>query len=69
MQPLDQIANTISLTMGVAWASGINLYAAILVLGLLGATDNITLPATLQILTDMKKGINLLRTLGRLILN
>jgi hypothetical protein len=52
MEPLDQIANTISLTMGVAWASGINLYAAILVLGLLGATDNITLPATLQILTD-----------------
>ena len=52
MQPLDQIANTISLTMGVAWASGINLYAAILVLGLLGATGNITLPATLQILTD-----------------
>ena len=52
MEPLDQIANTISLTMGVAWASGINLYAAILVLGLLGSTGNITLPATLQILTD-----------------
>jgi len=52
VEPLDQIANTISLTMGVAWASGINLYAAILVLGLLGSTGNITLPATLQILTD-----------------
>jgi len=52
MEPLDQIANTISLTMGVAWASGINLYAAILVLGLLGTTGNITLPATLKILTD-----------------
>ena len=52
MEPLDQIANTISLTMGVAWASGINLYAAILVLGLLGTTGNITLPATLQILAD-----------------
>lgn len=52
MEPLDQIANTISLTMGVAWASGINLYAAILVLGLLGVTGNITLPASLQILTD-----------------
>ena len=52
MEPLDPIANTISLTMGVAWASGINLYAAILVLGLLGASGNITLPATLQILTD-----------------
>jgi hypothetical protein len=52
MVPFDHIANTISLTMGVAWASGINLYAAILVLGLLGATGNITLPATLQVLTD-----------------
>ena len=52
MEPLDQIANTISLTMGVAWASGINLYAAILVLGLLGSTGNITLPETLQILTE-----------------
>jgi hypothetical protein len=52
MEPLDQIANTISLTMGVAWASGINLYAAILVLGLLGTTGNVTLPATLQILAD-----------------
>ncbi len=52
MEPLDHIANTISLTMGVAWASGINLYAAILVLGLLGVNGNITLPATLQILTD-----------------
>ena len=27
------IAQTIALTMGVAWASGINLYAAILMLG------------------------------------
>jgi len=52
MEPLDHIVNTISLTMGVAWASGINLYAAILVLGLLGVNGNITLPATLQILTD-----------------
>lgn len=52
MEPLDQIANTISLTMGVAWASGINLYAAILVLGLLGSAGNINLPANLLILTD-----------------
>jgi hypothetical protein len=52
MEPLDHIVNTISLTMGVAWASGLNLYAAILVLGLLGTTGNIALPADLQILTD-----------------
>jgi hypothetical protein len=50
MAPLDQVANTIALTMGVAWASGINLYATILVLGLLGATGNMTLPPDLQVL-------------------
>ena len=52
MEQLDQIANIISLTMGAAWASGINLYAAILVLGVLGITDSIVLPASLQILMN-----------------
>lgn len=52
MDQLDTIIKTISLTMGVAWASGINLYAAILVLGILGSTGNITLPPDLVILTD-----------------
>jgi hypothetical protein len=42
----------ISLTLGVAWASGINLYAAILVLGYLGGTGSVELPPDLQILTD-----------------
>ena len=42
----------ISLTLGAAWASGINLYAAVLVLGYLGATGNIVLPAELQVLTN-----------------
>ena len=46
------ITQTIALTMGVAWASGINLYAAILMLGYLGTTGNIDLPPDLQILTD-----------------
>jgi hypothetical protein len=46
------ITQTIALTMGVAWASGINLYAAILMLGVMGATGNLALPADLQILTD-----------------
>ena len=50
MEQLDQIAAIIALTMGVAWASGINLYAAILVLGILGATGSMTLPPDLQIL-------------------
>ena len=52
MEQLDQIVNTISLTMGAAWASGINLYAAILVLGLLGVTQNIVLPNHLHILMN-----------------
>ncbi len=38
--------------MGLAWASGINLYAAILMLGLLGATGNINLPPELETLTE-----------------
>ncbi len=38
--------------MGAAWASGINLYAAIFMLGYLGATGHITLPPELQVLTD-----------------
>jgi len=46
------ISHTIALTMGVAWASGINLYAAILVLGYLGTTGNIDLPPGLELLTD-----------------
>jgi hypothetical protein len=51
MEELDQITKTLSLTMGAAWASGINLYAAILVLGILGNSGDMTLPANLQILT------------------
>lgn len=42
----------ISLTLGVAWASGINLYAAVLVLGYLGMTGDITLPPGLELLSD-----------------
>ena len=34
----------IALTMGVAWASGINLYAAIATLGILGGTGSLDLP-------------------------
>ena len=51
MEHLDPIIQTISLTMGVAWASGINLYAAILVLGIMGSTGNMALPPDLMILT------------------
>lgn len=41
----------IALSMGAAWASGLNLYAAVFVLGFLGATGNVQLPAELQMLT------------------
>lgn len=44
--------NVIALTLGVAWASGINLYAAILTLGILGAGGYTQLPPSLQILQD-----------------
>jgi hypothetical protein len=49
---MQEIITYIALSMGVAWVSGLNLYAAILVLGLLGATGNMTLPETLQILQN-----------------
>lgn len=52
MEHLEPIIKMIALAMGVAWASGINLYAAILVLGILGSTGNVTLPPDLMILTD-----------------
>jgi len=52
MDQLNSISSALALTMGAAWASGINLYAAILTLGLMGATGNIDLPPGLEILTD-----------------
>jgi len=42
----------IALTMGVAWASGINLYAAVFMLGYLGSTGHIVLPPELEVVTD-----------------
>lgn len=48
---MDLVA-TIALAMGVAWASGINLYAAVFMLGLLGSTGHITLPPDLEVLSD-----------------
>jgi len=52
MEQLNHVINTISMTMGVAWASGINLYATLLMIGVLAATGNITLPPDLMILTN-----------------
>ncbi len=42
----------ISLLLGVGWASGINLYAATLVLGWLGASGQVELPAGLSIVSE-----------------
>jgi len=52
MEQLDQVATIIAMSMGVAWASGINLYAAILMLGLLGSSGNLVLPPDLMVLTN-----------------
>ena len=40
--PMD-LAHVIAISMGVAWASGINMYAAIAMLGILGATGHMAL--------------------------
>ena len=52
MDAYQQVIATISLTMGAAWASGINLYATICVLGILSITGNIILPDQLLVLQD-----------------
>jgi hypothetical protein len=51
MEEFQQVTNAIAMSMGAAWASGINLYAAILMLGVLGHTGNIVLPEGLTVLT------------------
>ncbi|MGR9052091.1 MAG: DUF4126 domain-containing protein [Gammaproteobacteria bacterium] len=52
MEAFDQISASVALTMGLAWASGINLYATLLTLGYLANTGNIELPPDLQIVAD-----------------
>lgn len=47
MDSYQELISVIALTAGVGWASGINLYALVLVLGIAGATGNIQLPAEL----------------------
>jgi hypothetical protein len=47
MDPVTAIA----ITLGAGWASGINLYAAILTLGFMGSAGGINLPPDLQILS------------------
>ena len=52
MEGYEQLVSTLALTLGVGWASGINLYAAIAVLGFAGATGNLELPAELETIQD-----------------
>ncbi len=50
MESYEQIVSIIALTMGASWASGINLYATLAVLGLSAQGGGIELPADLQVL-------------------
>lgn len=50
MTEYDALLSTLAITMGVGWASGLNLYAAILVLGFFGMTGDIGLPPSLEAL-------------------
>ncbi|MBN2645536.1 MAG: DUF4126 domain-containing protein [Desulfuromonadaceae bacterium] len=52
MEQLTHVTQTIALTMGTAWASGLNLYATILVLGLMGNSGNMVLPESLHIVQE-----------------
>lgn len=44
--------SVIALSMGAAWASGINLYATLFMLGYMGTTGNVNLPAELDVLSN-----------------
>jgi len=46
------IISLIALTLGASWASGINLYAAVLTLGLMQTTGAVQLPPGLEMLGD-----------------
>jgi len=48
----DALLQTLALTAGTAWASGINLYATVTALGLAGATGYIDLPPGLAVVQD-----------------
>ncbi|MBF0189045.1 MAG: DUF4126 domain-containing protein, partial [Magnetococcales bacterium] len=50
MEQLDSIIQTLALAMGASWASGLNLYATLAILGWGGATGAIGLPPDLQAL-------------------
>lgn len=46
------LISTLAIAMGAGWVSGINLYAAVATLGLLGRFSNLRLPGELDVLTS-----------------
>lgn len=52
MEEYSTLIQTIALTMGVAWASGLNLYGTLLALGIMSNTGYVDLPADLQVVGD-----------------
>lgn len=49
---MTQLISTIAIAMGASWVSGINLYAAVATLGLLGRFTHLQLPGELEALTS-----------------
>lgn len=49
---MTQLISTIAIAMGASWVSGINLYASVATLGLLGRFANLQLPGELEVLTS-----------------
>jgi len=49
---MTQLISTIAIAMGASWVSGINLYAAVATLGLLGRFSHLQLPGELEVLTS-----------------
>ena len=47
-----EVIDTVALSLGAAWASGINLYAALFMLGFMHAGGYVALPPDLQVLAD-----------------
>lgn len=52
MDAYQELVATFALVMGVGWASGINLYAAVAALGIAGASGHMQLPPDLEVLAS-----------------
>lgn len=52
MENYSQIIQTLTLAMGASWASGINLYATLFILGFSAANGAFVLPAGLEVLSN-----------------